>query len=93
MGRTGYRVIVWSLIVLTGGLVFQAGNCVAFALDSTMAATNICYIIDCQNGLFGGLINPCGSPFTSADDLLQDCPAPISLSGTGTTPTTTTTTP
>ena len=77
--RTNRRLLLVLLLVCSSGLVFQAGNCVAFAAENTMAATNVCFIVDCVNGFFGGLIQPCGSPLTSIDDLLADCPTPVIL--------------
>ncbi len=71
------RLVLSLLLLGSSGLVFQAANCVSFVSDSTLAATNICFIVDCTNGFFGGLVQPCGSPLTSLDDLLADCPAPV----------------
>jgi hypothetical protein len=77
MRRTARRVLVWALVVLTNGMVFDAASCYSFKSDTVLSSVNWCYVIDCQNGLFGGLIQPCGSPLLGTDDLLQDCPSPV----------------
>jgi len=41
--------------------------------DPGDSSIDFCSIINCQTGLLGGVIRPCGSPTTSADDLLADC--------------------
>ena len=73
------RVLLVLLLIGSSGLVFQASNCVAFTAENTLAATNVCFIFDCVNGFFGGLIQPCGNPLFSTDDLVNDCPRPINL--------------
>jgi hypothetical protein len=94
MSRTHSR---WTkaLAALFGtAILFQVpqGACLSFGGEQTATAVNWCWIIDCQNGIGGGLILPCGDPTTAADDLLADCPAPVSGdTGTDTTTTDTTT--
>ena len=68
---------MWFILLLVGAFVMQPASCVSRTASTTLAATNFCFIFDCQNGFFGGLIQPCGSPLTSFDDILQDCPAPV----------------
>lgn len=80
MQRRSYRITMWLLILLTGSVLTQfgpAGSCFSFGVDNTLAGTNFCFIFDCQNGFLGGLIQPCGSPLDSRDDIFQDCPAPV----------------
>ena len=68
--RLGLAVI----LAVGGGLVFQAPQgCNTLAATTVVSGIDFCSIIDCQNGMFGGLINPCGSPTSTADDLLADC--------------------
>jgi hypothetical protein len=75
--RTTRKLLLILLLVGSSGMVFQASNCVAFTAENTLAATNVCFIVDCVNGFFGGLVQPCGNPFDTLDDLLADCPAPV----------------
>ena len=64
-----------ALLVFGGGLVFQAGapSCGTLAATTLVTGIDFCSIIDCQGGFLGGVIRPCGSPTTTADDLLADC--------------------
>jgi hypothetical protein len=64
-----------ALLVLGGGLVFQVGtpSCGTFAATTVVSSIDFCAIIDCQRGLLGGVIRPCGSPTTAEDDLLASC--------------------
>jgi len=63
---------------VTAGLVCGSGyvvagpgtSCSSYAAESTFTATDFCFIFDCQNGLFGGTIDPCGG----AAPLFVDCP-------------------
>ncbi len=64
---------IMGAIGLCGGVLFQTPGCATFGLQSALAALDFCAILDCQNGLFGGLIRPCGSPLSVEDDILADC--------------------
>ena len=69
------RFGVVALLVLGGGLVFQAGtpSCGTLAATTLVSSVDFCSIINCQGGFLGGIIRPCGSPTTAEDDLLADC--------------------
>ncbi|UCG31964.1 MAG: hypothetical protein JSU68_09890 [Phycisphaerales bacterium] len=69
------RLGVVALLVFGGGLVFQTGapSCGTLAATTLVSSINFCAILDCQAGFLGGVISPCGSPTTTADDLLADC--------------------
>ncbi len=58
-------------LTFSGEYLCQATGCITpFSLESTATATDFCFIFDCQNGLFGGTIDPCsGNPPT-----FLDCP-------------------
>lgn len=64
-----------ALLIVAGGLVFQAGapSCGTLAATTLVSSIDFCAIVDCQAGFLGGVISPCGSPTTAADDLLADC--------------------
>lgn len=43
-----------------GAFLLQAGTtCTSFAAESLLVQTDFCFIFDCQNGLFGGTVDPC----------------------------------
>jgi len=46
-----------------------------------LSATNFCFLLDCQNGFFGGLIDPCNDP--SAGATLLDCPGDDNAAAAG----------
>ena len=58
---------------ISGAALFQTPGCSTFVATSAISALDFCAILDCQNGLLGGLIRPCGSPLSTTDDILADC--------------------
>lgn len=69
--------------LILGGGFLMAGpgtSCSSFLGEAAFASTDFCFIFDCQNGFFGGTIQPCagqgGGDPTTLDDLplLVDCP-------------------
>ena len=73
-GKTFKRWVLTAMLAVGGAVVFQLpSNCSTWAATTAVSAIDFCSIIDCQNGLFGGLIRPCGSPTSAADDVLADC--------------------
>ncbi len=70
------RVKRWLMLALltAGGTVLFQGNwaaCTRFTADWTATSANWCFVFDCQNGIYGGLIDPCAG----SNPLLVDCPA------------------
>lgn len=70
-------------ILLGGGLLYAASSsCTSFVGESMLTSTNFCFIFDCQNGFFGGTVDPCSgigsgnSTIESGDanSLFRDCP-------------------
>ena len=60
-------------LAMGGSVVYQASSgCGGFALEGALSAVDFCAIVDCQSG--GGVISLCGSPNSTADDVLADCP-------------------
>lgn len=51
-----------------------SGGCARFATNGLASSVDFCYLLDCDNGFFGGLVSPCGDPNSSADNYLVDCP-------------------
>ena len=94
MKRRGPRIWIWLALVAGGAALFQtvgfstnngafSGGCREFALNGVTSAADMCYLLDCKNGFFGGLVDPC-DPQNPA---LLDCPS--TTGGTTTTGSTT----
>lgn len=65
-----------SLFQVAGGFTTQNGaisSCSRFWTNGIATSVDFCYLLDCRNGFFGGLVQPCGGPYSVADDLLVDC--------------------
>lgn len=79
---TGYLPVYGGVI---GG---QRGNsCGRFASNGLVSSIDFCFLLDCENGFFGGVIDPCGNAGT-AGDLLVDCvnvPGPVATTENDTT--------
>lgn len=64
-------------VLASGSYLLQATGCVPFLAESTATATDFCFIFDCQNGLFGGTIDPCSGQVANgqvAPPFFADCP-------------------
>ncbi len=66
-----------------GGLIGgQRGTgCARFTDNGVVSSIDFCYVLDCENGFFGGIIDPCAG---GTGDLLVDCPTVTTTTGTGT---------
>ena len=80
MKRRSLRAWLWLTMTFGGATMFQActgatgaGNYgwQRFMSNSLLSVIDWCYVLDCQNGFFGGLIDPCNDP--SAGAWLLDC--------------------
>ena len=71
-----HRVRTWALLglVATGGMVFAGSGaaCASMAFDQTASATDFCFLFDCQQGAFGGLVQFCDEADPTRS-LLDDC--------------------
>lgn len=91
---------LWRWMILIGGCgaLFQSsgigftrnglgGNCQArnFFQNGLLTGVDFCYLLDCQNGFFGGAFQPCGNTGTQGDTLLVDCPNVVTTTTTTTT--------
>ncbi len=77
MRRKLRRVAAVAAIISAGGILMQTSNfaCESFAGESLFTAIDMCFIFDCQNGAFGGLLNPCDTqviPRTDRDSAQQN---------------------
>jgi hypothetical protein len=63
MHKRLYRGLVIAGMFLTGGYLFAGGSlgCGSMASEAGIASTDMCFIFDCTNGAFGGLLDPCGT--------------------------------
>jgi hypothetical protein len=73
------RGAVAAALVSGGGFLLQNNGCVSFTAESALVATDFCFIFDCQNGLFGGTIDPCAPGGSVLDPVgggpfFADCP-------------------
>ena len=58
-------------------------SCSSYAGESALVTADLCFIFDCQNGLFGGTVDPCsgigsGNQTVEGDTqppLFTDCPS------------------
>jgi hypothetical protein len=71
---TGYLPLFDGII---GGQ--QGTGCARFTDDGVVSSIDFCYLLDCQNGFFGGIIDPCPG---GTGDLLVDCPTTGTTAGT-----------
>lgn len=56
-------------LLAASGYMFQAGvGCASFAGEQALIATDFCFIFDCNNGAFGGTIQPCRGAATITDE-------------------------
>jgi len=74
------RIAVLLALLAGGGTVMATSNlgCQSFAGESLMTSLDLCFIFDCTNGIFGGVVQPCqegvdvnGNP---TGTLFLDCP-------------------
>ncbi|MGB9624345.1 MAG: hypothetical protein ACPMAQ_05730, partial [Phycisphaerae bacterium] len=59
----------------TGGTMYAItqGGCARFGGNYALTAFDACWLLDCQNGAFGGAVPLC-DPTNPANNLLLDCP-------------------
>lgn len=91
MSRWGIRARRWRKTAVMGmlvgtGVLCASGalNCASLGIQSTLSTLDFCFLLDCQNGAFGGLLDPCGFGGVLIDNdqgsvqfgssLLIDCP-------------------
>ena len=74
---TGYLPLFGGVI---GG---QSGTgCARFASNGLATSVDFCFVFDCQNGFFGGIVDPCAG---GTGSLLVDCTDLVTgTNGTGT---------
>lgn len=87
MKRSWWRRWKLNLVILGSGSVILAGSdlsCASFGLSNVLSSTNFCFLLNCNEGAIGGLINFCSpTSFQSFIDgrqeategpFLADCP-------------------
>lgn len=82
MRRSARKMLTWAVLAGGGGylLAGPGTGCGSYVVEAGLAATDFCFIFDCQNGIFGGTIDPCANtgtdPITGLPrgPLFADCP-------------------
>ena len=72
--RTRMSKPMIALVLMLSGAFLTAGpgtGCLSLGAESLLAEANFCFIINCQNGIFGGTIEPC-PPIQFAMDNVGD---------------------
>jgi hypothetical protein len=75
MGSRARRMMA-TLGLALGGAYLLAGpgtSCGSYLATTALAATDFCFIFDCQNGILGGTIDPCATT-NGVGPLFADCP-------------------
>ena len=89
------RWLAWLTIVVGTGTLFQVattppgftnqqipdGGCGSFYANGLVSSVDFCFLLNCDNGFLGGLVQPCGDPNNPDDDLLVDCGSGIGTGG------------
>ena len=70
-----FRMVVLLGVVATGGMLFSGSGlaCTSFALDQAQTMVDFCFLFDCQQGAFGGLIEFCNETDPERSTF-ADCP-------------------
>jgi hypothetical protein len=82
--RFSHRAVA-AITAIAGGGFLMAGpgtGCSSYLGETAFVAADFCFIFDCQNGIFGGTIDPCSGTGSGAqtiegqtgDSLFTDCP-------------------
>lgn len=77
------RIAIVLALLAGGGTVMATSNmgCASFAGESLMTSLDFCFIFDCTNGIFGGLVQPCQEGVDvngeGTGTLFLDCPGVV----------------
>lgn len=97
MSERRNRILKWLAMVASGGSVLQVGGfpitgsnginggCNRFVGNAVLSSVDFCYLLDCDGGFFGGVIDPCTD--VGSGPFLLDCEGGgtgIDTDGTGT---------
>jgi hypothetical protein len=84
MSGTFKRRVARFAVLLSSGMLFggigftntavPGGGCSSFATNGVLSSVDFCYLLNCDNGFLGGVVQPCGDPDSVLDDYLVDCP-------------------
>lgn len=78
-GVTMYQGLGFTTGYLTnyGGAIGGSSGtgCSRFATNGLASSVDFCYLLDCDSGFFGGIVDPCAGGTTG--DLLTDCAGQI----------------
>ncbi len=48
------------VLVCASGFLFQGSGCFSFGLNTALGAFDFCFLLNCNDGALGGLIDFCG---------------------------------
>ncbi len=76
--KTGWVLCIAAAVTM--GALRQTA-CIAFGAEELLRTVDFCFVFDCQNGLFGGVVDPCPDPLVdpldgTSTNLFVDCPDP-----------------
>lgn len=81
MHRKSRRLFAALAAIATGAIVLASPNfaCESFLGETAMGALDFCFIFDCNSGILGGTIQPCGETVDAEGNrnpnfLFADCP-------------------
>lgn len=60
--RARSRLVMIMVALAFGGGFLTAGagtGCANYLVETTLSAADFCFIFDCQQGFFGGTVDPC----------------------------------
>lgn len=68
------RVLALLGLVTTCGMLFAGSGlaCASMAFDQSATSVDFCFLFDCAQGAYGGLVRFC-DPQNPEDSLLADC--------------------
>ncbi len=81
-GRRQLRVLVLLGLVATTGVLFGSGSgaaCANFAINPVQTSVNFCFLFDCVNGAYSGLVQFCNS-VDPEQNIFVDC-AQVAVDG------------
>jgi len=83
MRRKSHRLAATLLAVASGAVMLVSPNfaCESFLGETAMSSLDFCFIFDCNSGLLGGTVQPCGVGVDAEGNevpnyLFVDCPVP-----------------
>lgn len=76
MPRKTSRVLAALFVFASGAVMLTSPNfaCESFLGETVMSGLDMCFIFDCNSGIFGGTVQPCAGGTDGENNLFVDCP-------------------